>query len=579
LCATPTRSAIAPARNLSVVFVLDESGSMGADAVVQVGSTVESTGQNNLGVVCTAVAAAQAVMPPSTESGVVMFSSSATCLSPIVPMSDEAKASIKSSLLRRQPTDSTNLESGVTMAIDMLRPKFRELGSEGEYVIVVLTDGQPDTERAYNGEHYGNYFRSYSFSKSLGFQPKIYTAGFGYNVKVDLLGEISRITGGHFSFIPTPDMAATNFINLMSHLLSQEPPLSLAPEVDSYRKELVRLCPEMCRFGNVGDSAGALAIVRGLSTRIRAAIAGMPESDSRDILSAYLMDVEGEIALCFSNLEKNYNVWGRGYIPSLARAHETRICANYKDPGLQVYAGPRFKAIQEVAAEKFRSELADSISKMEPSSGATSSSFSRGSLAAILNLYNPAGGCFDGASLVKMADGSMKPAKSIQRGDRVCSFSGEPAEVFEVVKTKIDPTAQGVVFKSGLKITGWHPVFIDGRWTFPSKAPSTMIETGGTTAVCGLSIVYSFAVRAIISGTARIHGMVVDGIPVATLGHGVTGDEVLSHTFYGTHRVIDAIRNMRENSAKDGLDDPIVGDGPWCWVYDEKGSPVGIAKK
>ena len=579
--------------NTNIVYVLDESGSMNAEATVNVGSTRESTGQNNLGTVCTAVAAAQAIMPSSTASGVVMFSSQGECLSPIVPMTPSNKASIKSSLLRRQPRDSTNLESGVKIAIDMLSEKFKEFGSKGQYIIIVLTDGQPDTERASNGENYGNFFRTYS--ARYGFQPKIYTCGFGYNVKVDLLVEISQIMNGHFSFIPTPDMVATNFINMMSHLLSQEPPLLLTPEVDRHRMELIRACPEMCRFGNIGDSAGALTIVRGLSTRFRATLTGMPDGESKEILFSYIKDIEGEIALCFSDLAKNYNVWGRGYIPSLARAHELKICANYKDPGLQLYAGAGFKVIQTAAADIFRAELADAITKMAsgPAAyGGGSYGGGRGygghyrapvSAAAISSMYNPSGGCFDGGCLVTMADGTEKPAMFIVRGDKIRSFSGEEAEVYEIVKTKISPTAEGIifkgVFKDGLKITGWHPVFIDGKWTFPNRAPWKMVATGGTTAMCGLDIVYSFAVRAIGDSKSKLHGMVVDGIPVATLGHDVTDDEVLSHSFYGTQKVIDAIRNMREIAAAEGDFDPIVGKGVWFWAYDEKGVPVGIAKK
>jgi uncharacterized protein YegL len=573
--------------NINIIFVIDESGSMSQEATVRVGSVMESTGQNNLGAVCTAVAAAQAIMPSSTASGVVMFGSHAQCLSPIVPMTDEKKANIKSSLLRRKPIGSTNLESGVKMAIDMLGEKFAKDDVKGQYIIIVLTDGQPDAERASNGENYGNFFRTYAAR----FQPKIYTCGFGYNVKVDLLVEISQLMGGHFSFIPTPDMVATNFINMMSHLLSQESPLVLAPEIDRHRMELIRACPEMCRLGNIGDSASALTIVRELSTRFRSTLTGMPDGESKEILIGYIKDIEGEIAMSFSDLAKNYNVWGRGYIPSLARAHELKICANYKDPGLQLYAGARFKIIQTAAAAMFRAELDDAIAKMAsaPAPAAYAGGGGGGnyryesSASARSAMYDASGGCFDGDCLVTMADGSKKPAKFIVRGDKVRSFSGEEAEVYESVKTKIIPTAEGIIFKDdfkdGLKITGWHPVFIDGKWIFPNRAPWKMVATGGTTAMCGLNIVYSFAVRAIGDSKSKLHGMEVDGIPVATLGHDVMGDEVLSHSFYGTQKVIDAIRNMREIAAKEGDNDPIVGNGVWFWAYDEKGIPVGIAKK
>jgi hypothetical protein len=36
---------------------------------------------------------------------------------------------------------------------------------------------------------------------------------------------------------------------------------------------------------------------------------------------------------------------------------------------------------------------------------------------------------------------------------------------------------------------------------------------------------------------------------------------------------------MREIAAKEGDNDPIVGNGVWFWAYDGKGIPAGIAKK
>jgi hypothetical protein len=547
-----------------VTFVIDESGSMATEALV--GS--ESTGQCNLGVVCTAVAASMSVMPETTYAGVVMFSDRATLLSPIVQMTPMNKGGIKTALMQRHPTSSTNLEAGVKMAIDMEREKFAVHSNKAKYIIIVLTDGQPDTARASTGENYGAFFKNYS--SQFGFTPEIITCGFGYNVNVDLLVDISKIMNGHFSFIPTPDMVATNFVNMMAQIISQESAPVIDAMVDSYRIDFINKCTDLCRLANMGDGDGALAIIRSMSSRIRDSLTTMPDGFSKEVLIGILKDIEGEVALALSDLKKNYNVWGRGYIPSLARAHELKFCANFKDHGLQNYAGPLFKTIQTSAASIFKSELTDAISRM--ASTPRSAYYAPVSAAAISGLYNPSGGCFDGNCLVTMADGTTKPAMDIVRGDMILSFSGVAAEVYEIVRTLVSSTAQAVVFKSGLRITAWHPIFMNGHWIFPDNAPEHKKQMSGTTAMCGLSLVYSFAVR----GQNNAHGMQVDDVFVATLGHGVSNDPVLSHPFYGTNKVLDAISNMYNTAFEKYQPEPIIGSGIWYWSYDENGAPNGI---
>jgi cobalamin biosynthesis protein CbiG len=95
----------------------------------------------------------------------------------------------------------------------------------------------------------------------------------------------------------------------------------------------------------------------------------------------------------------------------------------------------------------------------------------------------------------------------------------------------------------------------------------------------GLDVVYSFAVRGVHGeAPSAVHGMEVNGTPVATLGHEVEGDEVLSHSFYGTKKVLDAISAMNAAAAAAGVPEPIIGDGQWAWEYDDQRVPVGISR-
>ena len=47
--------------------------------------------------------------------------------------------------------------------------------------------------------------------------------------------------------------------------------------------------------------------------------------------------------------------------------------------------------------------------------------------------------------------------------------------------------------------------------------------------------------------------MVINGVEVATLGHGIVGDSVVSHGFYGTRRVIESLKSFSPRGFDQGL--------------------------
>merc|ERR1712224_688335 len=68
------------------------------------------------------------------------------------------------------------------------------------------------------------------------------------------------------------------------------------------------------------------------------------------------------------------------------------------------------------------------------------------------------------------------------------------------------------------------------RWSFPAE-----ISTGVD---CDVAYVYSFLFEGRATGYLSAGGTAVIG-----LGHGITDDSVASHPFYGTARVIDALKD------------------------------------
>ena len=155
---------------------------------------------------------------------------------------------------------------------------------------------------------------------------------------------------------------------------------------------------------------------------------------------------------------------------------------------------------------------------------------------------NRYGGCFAQHSLVKLADGTHSEIQFLRPGARV--WGG--ASVVHVVRINYDAVVpmvamQGDVGEGVLRqrfshlnvtnnrvcdsaetapvlVTPWHPVCIDGTWTFPCRVatPSPLYMR------CVYNVVLS-------SG----HVVCINGLPFITLGHGST-DPVLAHAFFGT---------------------------------------------
>jgi len=589
-----------PAATLTFkVFAIDTSGSMSDAAQVQTSpGKYEPTGLDLMQLVSQAAAAAAAAMAPAQVAGAVSFSQRAAVVARPAPMDEAGRAALKASLLELRPGGATNLWAAIELGATLLQPLFRAHGNAGaSFAIDLLTDGCPNVEPP-NLAGYAASLRD--LKRSLGFLPIVNTFGFGYNCDVPLLEEISRQTNGHFAFISSPDMVATSFVNASAHWGAQEPPCAIDGVSDRWRLELVASLRAMYRSAQLGDFIAAQTEVRRLSAGMRAdapaaaaataALAaaaaaggggGVAGAEPPFVpLVEYLRDVEKEVALAVSDA-RFWRVWGHAYIVSLARAHELRICATFKDAGLQCYAGPRFRAIQAHAASNFRAAMDAAAAAAAVSAAAASqrwngASAAIGRAAAIASLYDPAGGCFHGDCIVTLADGSEKRARDIVCGDRVRAIGGAEGEVFEVMRTRVPPTAEAVCFKGGLKITAWHPVRLNApgaAWAFPSAAAFADVEAAGTAATCGLDLVFSFGVCG-VNGEApsAVHGVVVNGALVATLGHEVQGDPVLTHGFYGTRAVLDAVAAMRAEGGD------VVNERGWRFSYDKSGVPLGIMK-
>ena len=109
-----------------------------------------------------------------------------------------------------------------------------------------------------------------------------------------------------------------------------------------------------------------------------------------------------------------------------------------------------------------------------------------------------------------------------------------------VVKTVVTARRADLVrLPSGLLITPWHPVKVGGQWKFPVQI--------GIFEYVPCEAVYSLLVEkedrcSSHDGWPYAESVTVDEVVCATLAHGIQGTPIVSHAFFGTHAVVEALQ-------------------------------------
>jgi len=248
-------------------------------------------------------------------------------------------------------------------------------------------------------------------------------------------------------------------------------------------------------------------------------------------VGALLEDVKGQVTLAISKND-HYKKWGIHYLPSLMRAHLLQLCNNFKDPGVQVYGGKVFSEMRDTADDIFL--------KLPPPTPSNDylrqfKKKKKNQYRAPINMspyYNVGGGCVDGKSLVYMADETQKMAKFVRHGDKVLCGSTH-ATVICVVKHNCSKDSMLVKLESGLRITPWHPIKINGQWKFPHDLS---VIGKGTYESADCNAVYNFVL-------SNGHIMIINGTKCVSLGHGFQ-DEVVRHPYFGSQQVVNDLMKI-----------------------------------
>jgi len=285
--------------------------------------------------------------------------------------------------------------------------------------------------------------------------------------------------------------------------------LRFADEIRAAMNMLITQTQNALVFDRLQEAQQAIA--RFLDEMMKSDVAKHPR------IAELILDLSGQVVEAFSK-EKFFTKWGRHYLPSLYRAHMLQQCNNFKDPGVQVYGGKDFETIRDEADKIFLKLPAPKPSIKGPSrSGVQRRSVN---MANYYSSYNP---CFDGYNSVLMKNNSTKLVKDLCKGDQVKTPSGF-ASVRCVIKTLVAPETDLCELSSGLLLTPWHPIRVNGVWKFPSDMAAI------TTRPC--EAVYSFILD-------RDHVMKIEGVECVALGHGFTDNACIKHPYFGTNAIVE----------------------------------------
>jgi len=556
------------------IFVTDVSGSMGTSVVLSESET-ENNGFSRLDLVKHSMKTIIQMLQPQDYISIVPFSSSAILQLPLTQMNEFGKKMATSKIEQLNPDGGTNIWDGLRLAIEIAK---NDLCKNKNVAIVLLTDGEPNVNPPR-----GIMPTLVDYIKDLDTIFTLNTFGFGYNLDSQLLFDIAKVSNGAYSYIPDCSMVGTVFVNFVSNILATVSKKAILKIIDKTTMKEIIHDFGLIQYGQSKDISFNInsnnsskyiikldyitksnhnisiddiseksfdiklyefardKIINSLQIALKSAInnnfdmalkniyelydifSAIYASDSSEIIKSFILEIKGdtandgqiEKALCKNSW---FTKWGVHYLMSLLNAHILEQCSNFKDKSVQHYGGKLFKELRSIADDLF-CKLPPPIASIKTSNYVPAASMSQ--------YYNANGGCFSGDSIIVCSNGIRKTIDTLKKGDIVLDKLGNKQKVVCIIKMKINKKIDMVQI-NGMKITPWHPIYIDNKWVFPVNKFFSKKH------YC--EYIYNIVLD-------HHHIISVNGIDCITLGHGYK-EGVLYHPYFGTDRIINELKNM-----------------------------------
>lgn len=213
---------------LSVVFVVDASGSMKGQPLVQVQESMRALLE---------------LLAPTDKVGVVAFSSAATVVAESAVLTPDAKRQLRRRCDAIEATGQTNLESGLVLGQLTLGAR----AAHERQVLVLLSDGEANqgVTSPEGLEQIAGKMRP---------DVSITTLGYGARHNPDVLAAVARAGGGQYWFIPDPSEARVEFaraVGAQSDVVAEAVELVFCPGDGVELIEVIGARPRLAKEGLV----------------------------------------------------------------------------------------------------------------------------------------------------------------------------------------------------------------------------------------------------------------------------------------------------------------------------------------
>lgn len=611
---------VADRKPVNIICVIDVSGSMGERATPY-NPDGENDGFSQLDLVKHSLATIQKSLQPGDQIAIIAFSSNARMVLDLSEVSANDRL-ITDSIDSLQPDGTTNLWAGLEMACNLANSQDTKMYNTS---IMLLTDGVANINpprgvlptfetfiKPMKGKFNINTFAyGYAVDSTLLSQIAAMTQGvFCYIPDGTMVGTVFINTMSAILSTVYNDVVieVTNENNTprkiyLGSILYGQPRTLLFPDEQLHP---LRLKTITLSYGNgitttirvstakelilpvTWDYNIMKIIIKNALLEYLTYAAGLTEytTDSitrlQDFVSKFnqkyrkpMPFIEGIIIDCFDedpnygqigkSIEKKewFDKWGKHYLKSILSAYRQEWCLNFKDLGPQHFTAATFKSFREKIETIFLGIAPPQPSIASPVSYGGAAQPPTYTFIPQQSYYNQDGGCFTGNWKVLLKNGTTKSVKDIVQGDIVVSNDSPTgyALITKVIRLRVNSSFQ-MCSPDGIKgITAYHPFWFSNptryrNWDFPTNSQilskkSVMIHAG--------EYMYDFIIDRGYSVALE------EGFNVACLGHGCQDSAVITHEYFGTHRVIDDLKDHEAwNTGVITLDE-------WIFVRNEAG--------
>ena len=137
--------------------------------------------------------------------------------------------------------------------------------------------------------------------------------------------------------------------------------------------------------------------------------------------------------------------------------------------------------------------------------------------------------CFDGEGIVLLANNTYIKVNELKKGDRLFNLNNMQCKVVCVIKQNINAEID-VCSVNEMLISPYHPIYLFNKWMFPST--EFKIQKRFITSLYNIVL-------------DNYDSIVVNFIPVITLGHNLNANPITKHDYFGTNKIREDLKLVK----------------------------------